>query len=105
MATDMVSVLLERTHSLSEQTARLSAVVTTLEQRMKLTAQAEKREVAARLRELAKEVASLKKKIGTEPIALRQVMNTWWLRLIAIVLLGVANIDLKHAVALMLQLK
>lgn len=101
----MLSVLLERTHSLSEQVARLSAVVTTLEQRMKLSVQAEKREVASRLREIAKEISSLKKKIGTEPIALQQVMNTWWLRLIAIGLLGVANIDLKHAVALILQLK
>ena len=101
----MISVLLERIHSLSEQLARLSANVSVLEQRIRLTSQTEKRESTLRMQQMQREMADLKKKIGTHPISLKQVTETWWLRLLAIGLLGAANIDLKHAIELVLQLK
>ncbi len=104
-ATDMMAVLLRDLRSLSEQHARLSASVATIEQRMRNAAQAERKDNIVQFRDLRREVKSLAKKIDTQPIAFRQIMDTWWLRLAAILALGLANIDLKQAAALVLQLK
>jgi hypothetical protein len=103
MAMDTMSVLLRQTHSLSEQLARLSASVSTIEQRTKLTALAERREFMGQIRDLRQAIKALEKKIDTQPIAFRQIMDTWWLRLVAIAVLGLANIDLKEAIALVLR--
>lgn len=107
MSTDTLSALLGQTlrqiHSLSERLARLSANVSVIEQRMKHIALAEKRETANQLRELRRELKALDKKIDTQPIAFRQIMDTWWLRIAAIGLLGLANIDLKQAISLVLR--
>jgi hypothetical protein len=105
MAADMLSVLLERTHTLSEQVARLNASVSVLRQEWKLSATSERRELETRLREIAKQIADLRQKMRTEPIPLSQIMNTGWMRILAIVGLGLANVDLKHAIALVFQLK
>lgn len=103
MSTDMLSVLLRQTHSLSGQLARLSASVSAIEQRMKHIALVERRETAQHLRELRRELKALEKKVDTQPIAFRQIMDTWWLRIAAIGLLGLANVDLKEAIALVLR--
>ncbi len=103
MSTDTLSVLLRQAHSLSEQLARLSASVSVIEQRMKHALQTERRETSNQIRELRREIKALSKKIDTQPIAFRQIMDTWWLRLVAIGLLGLANIDLKEAISLVLR--
>jgi DNA repair exonuclease SbcCD ATPase subunit len=107
MSTDTLSVLLGQTlreiHSLSERLARLSANVSVIEKRWSATLQAERRESVLQLRELRRELKALEKKIDTQPIAFRQIMDTWWLRIAAIGLLGLANIDLKEAISLVLR--
>lgn len=103
MATDTLSVLLRQTHSLSERLARLSASVSVTEQRIKHLMLAERRELTGQMRDLRREIKALDKKIDTQPIAFRQIMDTWWLRLVAIAILGLANIDLKEAIALVLR--
>jgi hypothetical protein len=103
MATDMLTALLRETRSLSERLARLSANVSVIEQRSKLTALTERRELNTQMREFRRDLKSLEKRLETQPIAFRQIMDTWWLRLVAIAILGLANIDLKQAIALMLR--
>lgn len=103
MATDMLTALLRETRSLSERLARLSANVSVIEQRSKLTAVTDRREVNTQLRELKRELKSLERRLETQPIAFRQIMDTWWLRIAAIAILGLANIDLKEAIALVLR--
>lgn len=105
MTAEMISVLLRDLRSLSNQQARLSANVETLERRLLNAAQIERREADQRLRSLRQEMKTLDKKIDTQPIAFRQLMDTWWLRLAAILALGAANLDLKDAIALVLQFK
>jgi hypothetical protein len=103
MATDMLTALLRETRSLSERLARLSANVSVIEQRSKLTALTERRELNTQMREFRRHLKSLEKRLETQPIAFRQIMDTWWLRLVAIAILGLANIDLKQAIALVLR--
>jgi hypothetical protein len=103
MATDMLTALLRETRSLSERLARLSANVSVIEQRSKLTALTERRELNTQMREFRRDLKSLEKRLETQPIAFRQIMDTWWLRLAAIAILGLANIDLKQAIALVLR--
>lgn len=105
MQTDVLGTLLRELRSLSERQSRLSASVSVIEQRQKLSAQSERRESLTRWRDLRQEVRALAAKIDTQPIAFRQIMDTWWLRLAAIMALGLANIDLKQAIALVLQVK
>jgi hypothetical protein len=102
---DMISVLLKQTHLQSEQIARLSANANAIEQRIRLAAKTDRQESLARWKELQREVRALGKRIDTQPIAFRQIMDTWWLRLVAIAVLGLANVDLKAAIALVLQAK
>lgn len=105
MQTDVLGTLLRELRSLSERQSRLSASVSVIEQRQKLSAQSERKESLTRWRDLRQEVRALAAKIDTQPIAFRQIMDTWWLRLAAIMALGAANIDLKEAIALVLQVK
>lgn len=105
MQTDVLGTLLRELRSLSERQSRLSASVSVIEQRQKLSAQSERKESLTRWRDLRQEVRALATKIDTQPIAFRQIMDTWWLRLAAIMALGLANIDLKQAIALVLQVK
>lgn len=105
MQTDVLGTLLRELRSLSERQSRLSASVSVIEQRQKLSAQSERKESLTRWRDLRQEVRALAAKIDTQPIAFRQIMDTWWLRLAAIMALGLANIDLKQAIALVLQVK
>ena len=105
MQMDMLGTLLRELRSLSEQQSRLSASMSMIEQRLKLSANEQRKDVLSRLRELRQEVKSLTRKIDTQPIAFRQILDTWWLRLAAIFALGLANIDLKEAIALVLQLR
>lgn len=105
MQTDVLGTLLRELRSLSERQSRLSASVSVIEQRQKLSAQSERKESLTRWRDLRQEVRALAAKIDTQPIAFRQIMDTWWLRLAAIMALGAANVDLKEAIALVLQVK
>lgn len=105
MQTDVLGTLLRELRSLSERQSRLSASVSVIEQRQKLSAQSERKESLTRWRDLRQEVRALATKIDTQPIAFRQIMDTWWLRLAAIMALGAANVDLKEAIALVLQVK
>jgi DNA repair exonuclease SbcCD ATPase subunit len=104
MATDTLTEhLLREVRSLSERLARLSASVSVIEQRLKLASLSERRETQGQIRELRRDLKGLEKKLTTQPIAFRQIMDTWWLRLVAIAILGLANIDLKEAIALVLR--
>jgi hypothetical protein len=105
MQTDVLGTLLRELRSLSEQQSRLSASMSVIEQRLKLAAQEQRKDMLAKLREVRLELKSLVKKVDTQPIAFRQIADTWWLRLAAIIALGAANIDLKQAIALVLQVK
>lgn len=105
MQTDVLGTLLREMRSLSEQQSRLSASMGVIEQRLKLAAQEQRKDTLAKLREVRQELKALVKKVDTQPIAFRQIMDTWWLRLAAILALGAANIDLKQAIALVLQLR
>lgn len=105
MQTDVLGTLLRELRSLSEQQSRLSASMSVIEQRLKLSAQEQRKDALSRLREVRQEVKALARKIDTQPIAFRQIMDTWWLRLAAIFALGLANIDLKEAIALVLQVR
>jgi len=104
-STDILGTLLREIQAQGERSARLDARVSVIEQRAKLAAQDQRKDMLSKLRELRLEVKSLAKRLDTQPIALRQVMDTWWLRIAAIVALGLANIDLKEAITLVLQLK
>ncbi len=101
MDTTLLHLVLKEVRSLAERHSRLNASVSVIEQRLKLAQQAERKATNNRIRDLQREL----KKIESQPISLAQIMNTWWLRLLAIAMLGLANIDLKHAIALVLQLK
>jgi hypothetical protein len=101
----ILSILLREQQTQGTQLARLTSNVATLEQRLKISAQSERKESLTRWRALRAEVKALAGKIDTQPIAFRQIMDTWWLRLAAILALGAANIDLKQAIALVLQVK
>lgn len=103
MQMDMLTVLLQETRSLSERHARLSASVSVSEQRTKLAALADRRETMALIKELRRDLKGLEKRLQTQPIAFRQIMETWWLRIAAIAILGLMNIDLKQAIALVLR--
>jgi hypothetical protein len=105
MDESILSVLLREQHALSGRVAKIGATVAMIEQRSKLAAQSERRESLMRWRDLRLEVKALAKKIDTQPIAFRQILDTWWLRIVAIVALSLANIDLKEAIALVLQVK
>lgn len=101
----ILSILLREQRSQSTQLARVSASVAMIEQRQKLSVLSERKESLTRWRDLRQEVKALAAKIDTQPIAFRQIMDTWWLRLAAIMALGAANVDLKEAIALVLQVK
>jgi hypothetical protein len=103
MATDMLTALLRETRLLSERLARLSASVSVIEQRIKLASLADRRETTTLIRELRRDLKGLEKRLETQPIAFRQIMDTWWLRIAAIAILGLANIDLKEAISLVLR--
>lgn len=103
MATDTLSVLLKQTHSLSERIARLGANVSVIEQRFKLSALSDRKEISGQIKEMRRQLKDLEKRLDTQPIAFRQIMDTWWLRLVAIAILGLANIDLKEAITLVLR--
>lgn len=105
MDTNMLSVILREQRSQGAQIARLAANVSVIEQRSKLSSQDQRKDLLAKMREVRLEVRGLSKKVDTQPIAFRQIMDTWWLRLAAIMALGLANIDLKQAIALVLQVK
>ena len=105
MDEQMLSILLKEQRAQAGQIARISANISLIEQRSKLSAQDQRKDLLAKMREVRLEVKSLAKKIDTQPIAFRQIMDTWWLRIAAIVALGLANIDLKQAIALVLQVK
>lgn len=105
MRTDMIGTLLREMRTLSEQQSRLSASVSVIEQRLRLSAQSDRKDIYARLKTVSRELKALARRLDTQPIAFRQIMDTWWLRLAAIMALGLANVDFKHAVALVLQLK
>lgn len=105
MDTNMLSVILREQRSQGAQIAKLAASMSVIEQRSKLSAQDQRKDLLAKMREVRLEVRGLSKKIDTQPIAFRQIMDTWWLRIAAIVALGLANIDLKQAIALVLQVK
>jgi len=98
-------MILREQRSQGAQIAKLAATLGVVEQRAKLSMQDQRKDLLSRLREVRQEVRGLSKKIDTQPIAFRQVMDTWWLRLAAILALGLANIDLKEAIALVLQLR
>jgi len=105
MDEQMLSLLLREQRQQAGQIAKIAASVSLIEQRSKLSAQDMRKDLLSRMREVRVEVKGLGKKIDTQPIAFRQIMDTWWLRLVAIMALGLANIDLKQAIALVLQLK
>jgi hypothetical protein len=105
MDEQMLSILLKEQRAQAGQIARISANISLIEQRSKLSAQDQRKDLLAKMREVRLEVRGLSKKIDTQPIAFRQIMDTWWLRIAAIVALGLANIDLKQAIALVLQVK
>lgn len=105
MDEQMLSILLKEQRAQAGQIARISANIGLIEQRSKLSAQDQRKDLLAKMREVRLEVRGLSKKIDTQPIAFRQIMDTWWLRIAAIVALGLANIDLKQAIALVLQVK
>jgi hypothetical protein len=105
MSMDMIGELLREMRTLSTQYSRLSASIGVIEQRLKLSVQSDRKDIYARLRSVSQEVKALGRRLDTQPIAFRQIMDTWWLRLAAIMALGLANVDFKQAVALVLQLK
>ena len=103
--TDMLATLLRDLRSQGERLAKLTASIALIEERMRVSSEIQRRDIHGRLRDMSRELKSLAKRLDTQPIAFRQVMDTWWLRLAAIAALGLANIDLKEAIALVLQLK
>jgi len=105
MDEQMLSILLREQRSQGGQIATIMAKLNLIEQRSKLSTQDQRKDLLARMREVRLEVKSLAKRLDTQPIAFRQIMDTWWLRIAAIVALGLANIDLKQAIALVLQVK
>ncbi len=105
MATDMISVLMKRMDTLAGRQAQLAGSVSAIEKRIDNDMKAAKRETGSRLKALAKEVKDLEKKMRTEPIALRQIYDTWWLRILFIVAMGMMGADPKQILALLLQIK
>lgn len=105
MDEQMLSILLKEQRSQAGQIATITAKLGLIEQRSKLSAQDQRKDLLAKMREIRLEVKSLARKLDTQPIAFRQILDTWWLRIAAIVALGLANIDLKQAIALVLQVK
>lgn len=99
----MLAVMLKDLRSQSEQIGRLRGDFRSEVEKLRSTLDGERKATALRLRHIEKDMREIRKKVET-PI-LRQLWGEWWFRFLGILILGLANIDLKEAVAVVLQIK
>lgn len=99
----MLSVLLRDLRMQSEQIGRLHGALQASEGRLQASIIRDQKATQERLRSLQREVGALKAKVHT-PLW-KQLWGEWYVRLMLLIGLGLANIDLKEAIALVLQIK